>query len=98
MNQHSHNRTAPSVYDEPIPHSLPASLVENNRERSEEENVSELEKDLLLAFKKQDKSLSLASGTGDIRLKELRYGSPLRSHDQAEEEQQQQEMNLETRR
>jgi len=40
-----------------MPYTLLASLTKNGKGGSKEENVSELEKDLLLAFKEQDKLL-----------------------------------------
>jgi hypothetical protein len=48
ISQHGNDRTMPSASEEPKPYTLPASS----------ENVSELEKDLLLAFEEQDKLLS----------------------------------------
>lgn len=83
-----------------MPYTLLASLTKNGKGGSKEENVSELEKDLLLAFKEQDKlllalALALSSpqlqrhfiklsnsqidGASTIKLKELRYSSPLLS-------------------
>jgi hypothetical protein len=59
IDQHG-NDSGPSTSEESMPHTLHASLGKNGEGGSEEENLSELEKDLLLAFEEQDK-LSLAS-------------------------------------
>lgn len=58
ISQHGNDRTMPSASEEPTPYTLPASLSKNSEGESEEENVSELEKDLLPAFEEQDKLLS----------------------------------------
>ena len=50
-------------------YTLPASLSKNSEGESKEENVSELEKDLLLAFEEQDKLLlTLALALNSPRL------------------------------
>jgi hypothetical protein len=51
----------PSVSKEPTPCTLPTPSGKNGGGGSEEENVSELEKDLLLAFKEQDRLLSASA-------------------------------------
>jgi len=58
IDQHGNDRTRPSTSEEPTPHTLPASLGKNGEGGSEEEKLSELEMDLLLAFEEQDKLLS----------------------------------------
>jgi hypothetical protein len=65
-------------------------LDQNSRAGSEEKTISELEKDLLLAFEEQEKEHN-QSGTGYGRLEELERGTPLRSEDQGEEPQEQQQ-------
>jgi len=59
IDQHG-NDSGPSASEESMPHTLHASLSKNGEGGSGEETLSELEKDLLLAFEEQDK-LSLAS-------------------------------------
>ena len=46
-----------------MPYTLPASLNKNSKGESKKENISELEKDLLLAFEEQDKLLSALAST-----------------------------------
>jgi hypothetical protein len=76
--------------EEPDPNSLSTPLDQNSRAGSEEKTISELEKDLLLAFEEQEKEHN-QSGTGYGRLEELERGTPLRSEDQGEEPQEQQQ-------
>jgi hypothetical protein len=69
INQYSNNRTRPSASKEPTPHTLPTLLGKNDEGESEEENLSKLKKDLLLAFEEQEKSLSaLAPAPSSPRL------------------------------
>jgi len=122
INQHGNNGTTGGTLDEPAPHSLLTSLDENGGGGSKEENVSELDENLLLAFEEQEKSSSAPapctphpqhrsveplhpqidqehnqSGTGNVRLEELRNGSSLCSQDK-EEPQEQQEVTIEAMR
>jgi hypothetical protein len=55
INQHSNDGTIRRTSEEPGPYSLSTPLDENGGGGSEEKTVSELEKDLLLAFEEQEK-------------------------------------------
>lgn len=85
-------------------YTLLASLSKNREGGSEEENGSKLEKDLLLAFKEQDKLLSASAPAPSSprlwrhsiellhpQIDQLRHGSPLRSQNRGEELQEQQQ-------
>lgn len=57
ISQYGDSGTTGGVLDEAAPHTLPQPLGENGRGGSDE-NASELEKDMLLAFEEQEKSSS----------------------------------------
>jgi hypothetical protein len=57
IKQHSDDRTTRSVLNEPVSYTLPQPLDENGV-RGIDENASELEKNIQLAFEEQEKSSS----------------------------------------
>jgi hypothetical protein len=66
INRHSNDGTIRHTSEEPGPHSLSTPLNKNNGGGSEEKTVSKLEKDLLLAFKQQEKP-SLTPAPNSLR-------------------------------
>jgi hypothetical protein len=61
INQHGSDRTMPSASEEPTPYTLLASLSKNSEGECKEDNFSQLDKGLLLAFEEQDKLLSASN-------------------------------------